>query len=153
MEKNKIIVKITEPTEWVNALVLVEKPKNRKLRVCLDPRPLNKAIQRPHYPLPTLKDVTTKLTCVRYFSVLGARSVSWPVKLSAESSMLTMFNTVFVRHVDEMYEGLDSIAAIVDDILVFGKTKQKQDQHLQARLDRTRDRGVRLNSDKFQFSV
>lgn len=52
MEDNNIIVKVTEPTEWVNALVVVEKPKSQK---CLDPRDLNKAIQWPHYPLPTLK--------------------------------------------------------------------------------------------------
>lgn len=70
MEDNNIIVKVTEPTEWVNALVVVEKPKSQKLRVCLDPRDLNKAIQRPHYPLPTLEEVTTKLTGARYFSVL-----------------------------------------------------------------------------------
>ena len=59
MENNNIICKVTEPTDWVNALVVVEKPKTGKLRVCLDPRPLNKAILRPHYPLPTLEDVTT----------------------------------------------------------------------------------------------
>ncbi|KAL1249127.1 hypothetical protein QQF64_020132 [Cirrhinus molitorella] len=53
MEDNNIIVRVTEPTEWVNALVVVEKPKSQKLRVCLNPRDLNKAIQRPHYPLPS----------------------------------------------------------------------------------------------------
>lgn len=95
MEKNKIIAKVTEPTDWVNALVVVEKPKTRKLRVCFDPRPLNKVIQRPHYPLPTLEDVTTKLAGVRYFSILDARSGYWAIKLSTESSMLTMFNTVW----------------------------------------------------------
>lgn len=74
MEKNGIICKVTEPTDWVNALVVVEKPTSGKLRVCLDPRPLNKAIQRPHYPLPTLENVTTKLAGAKYFSVLDARS-------------------------------------------------------------------------------
>ena len=54
-----MICKVTEPTEWVNTLIVVEKPQTGKLRVCLDPRDLNKAIQRPHYPLPTLEDVTT----------------------------------------------------------------------------------------------
>ena len=50
MEEMDIIQKVTELTEWVNALVVVEKPKTGRLRICLDP--LNKAIQRPHYPLP-----------------------------------------------------------------------------------------------------
>ena len=31
---------IKKPTDWVNGLVIVEKPKG-KLRICFDPRPLN----------------------------------------------------------------------------------------------------------------
>ena len=79
MERDGIICKVTEPTQWVNALVVCEKPKTHKLRVCLDPRPLNKAILRPHYPLPTLEDVTSKLTGAKFFSVLDARSGYWAI--------------------------------------------------------------------------
>lgn len=155
---NKIITKVTEPTEWVNTLVVVEKAQNSKLRVCLDPRDLNKAIQRPHYPLPTLEDVTTKLAGAQYFSVLDARSGYWAMKLSEESSFLTTFNTPFGRYrflrlpfgissaqdefqrrVDETYEGLKGVAAIVDDILVFGRTKEEHDENLRAILQRTRE--------------
>ena len=46
MESEGILAKVTEPTQ--NSLVVVE--TNNKLRVYLDPRYLNKAIQRPHYP-------------------------------------------------------------------------------------------------------
>lgn len=92
-----IIRKVTEPTEWVNALVAVEKPKTGKLRVCLDTRRLNKAIQRPHYPLPILDNITPRLALAQYFSLLNARSGYWAIKLSHESSMLTTFNTVFGR--------------------------------------------------------
>lgn len=60
MEKQQVIVKVTEPTDWVNSMV-AEKPRIGKLRVCLDPKDLNKAINRPHYPLPTLNDITAKL--------------------------------------------------------------------------------------------
>ena len=38
-----IIQPVLKLTDWVNRLVVVEKP-NRKLWVCLDPTPLNKAI-------------------------------------------------------------------------------------------------------------
>ncbi|KAL0194540.1 hypothetical protein M9458_008112, partial [Cirrhinus mrigala] len=172
MEDNNIIVKVTEPTEWVNALVVVEKPKSQKLRVCLDPRDLNKAIQRPHYPLPTLEEVTTKLTGAQYFSVLDARSGYWAIKLSTESSMLTTFNTPFGRYrflrlpfginsaqdefqrrVNETYEGLKGVAAIVDDILVYGRDKEEHDTNLRAMLQRTRERGLKLNPDKCRVGV
>ena len=52
MIRLKIIEPITEPTEWVSQLVVIEKA-NGKLRVCLDPRDLNKAIKRQHFKLPT----------------------------------------------------------------------------------------------------
>ena len=52
MEKMKVIRKVDQPTEWVNSLVVVEKPKTKKLRVCLDPRPLNVAVKREHFQIP-----------------------------------------------------------------------------------------------------
>ena len=39
----EVIEKVTEPKDWVNSLVIVEKP-NRKLILCLDPKDLNEAI-------------------------------------------------------------------------------------------------------------
>ena len=48
MEKEGIIVKLEEPTEWVNSLVIVEKP-NGDLRLCLDPRELNKVLKSFNY--------------------------------------------------------------------------------------------------------
>ena len=47
-----VAVKEDEPTGWVNLMVMVEKP-NGKLRMCLDPGPLNKAIKREHFEMPT----------------------------------------------------------------------------------------------------
>ena len=57
MEEQGIICKVSEPTKWVNSLVVVEKPHSGKLRICLDPRDLNEAIIRPHYPGKTLDEV------------------------------------------------------------------------------------------------
>ena len=55
-----IIVPVDEPTDWVNLRVVRGKP-NGSLRVCLDPRDLNKVIKREHYPVPTVESATTKL--------------------------------------------------------------------------------------------
>ena len=40
MVKQGIIVPVDEPTDWVNSLVVREKP-NGSLRICLDPKDLN----------------------------------------------------------------------------------------------------------------
>ena len=51
MEELGVFVKCEEPTEWVSALAIVEEPK--KLRLCLDPKQLNKYVMRQHTCLPT----------------------------------------------------------------------------------------------------
>ena len=43
MENLDVIEHVTEPSDWVNSLVVVEKP-NGQLRICLDPKHLNRAI-------------------------------------------------------------------------------------------------------------
>jgi len=47
LEKKGIIQKVTDPTDWISSMIIVSKPG--KLRICLDPYDLNKAIQRPKY--------------------------------------------------------------------------------------------------------
>ena len=73
MEKTGVTIKVTEPTDWVSSLVVVEKP-NGKLRICLDPRDLNAAIKRPHYRMPTLEDALSKMSGAKYVSKLDAQS-------------------------------------------------------------------------------
>ena len=52
MVKKGVIIRETEPTEWVSQMVAARK-KNGDVRICLDPRDLNKALHRPHYPMRT----------------------------------------------------------------------------------------------------
>ena len=50
-----ILQPVTEPTEWVKQMAIARK-KNGDLRLCIDPKPLNNALMREHYQLPTLDD-------------------------------------------------------------------------------------------------
>ena len=61
-----IIVSVQKPTDWVNGLVVGEKP-NGKLRVCLDTKSLNKAIKRGHLHLPTAKEIFSQMSGASYF--------------------------------------------------------------------------------------
>lgn len=67
MEKLEVIEKIDEPTQWVSSLVIVEK-RNRKPRVCMDPRDLNRAILREHFKLPTREEIMSQFANAKYFS-------------------------------------------------------------------------------------
>lgn len=66
MEEIGVIVKQHEPTEWVNSMATVQKP-NGKLRICIDPRDLNKAILREHYPLRTVEEVVSQMPNAIFF--------------------------------------------------------------------------------------
>ena len=67
-----IIATVSEPTDWVSSLLLVSKPG--KLRICMDPRDLNRAIKREHYQMPTIEEIATRLSGARVFTVVNATS-------------------------------------------------------------------------------
>lgn len=79
-----IIIKEDSPTNWVSNIVIVERPG--KLRVCLDPHHLNKAVRRCHFQLPTIEEVTCNLIGAKYFSKLDAKNGFWMLKLDEASS-------------------------------------------------------------------
>lgn len=63
MERSAIICKVSELTDWINALVIVEKPRTGKHRICLDTHDLSMDAGCP-YLLSILEDITAKLTGV-----------------------------------------------------------------------------------------
>ena len=73
MESLDVIEKVTGPISWVNSMVTITKP-NGSIHICIDPRNLNEAIQREHYPIQTIEEVTTRMPEATYFSVLDASS-------------------------------------------------------------------------------
>ena len=87
MIANGIITKIKEeePTRWVNSLVYHWK-QNGGLRLCLDPKGLNAAIQREQYVTPTLEEILPKLHQAKFFSIVDAKCGYWNVELDEESS-------------------------------------------------------------------
>ena len=97
MENLGVIKKCTEPTAWVHSLVVAKK-KNNKLRVCMDPSDLNRAVMREHFPMQTVEDVISRMPNAKVFSVLDANHGFWQVKLAKDSSKLATFNTPFGRY-------------------------------------------------------
>ncbi|RWS19863.1 uncharacterized protein B4U80_00834, partial [Leptotrombidium deliense] len=86
MEDNNIIEKVSKPTEWVNAFTTVRKPN--KLRICLDPNRLNKAIKMPKYPIPNFETILSKVNGAKYFTVLDLKKGFLQLELDEESSEL-----------------------------------------------------------------
>ena len=169
MESQGVIKKVQEPTEWVNSMVINEK-RSGKLRICIDPRDLNKVISREHYQLPTQEEITARLAGAKYFSHLHAKSSFWQMPLDKESSYLTTFNAqfgryiftvipfgvvfaqeVFHRTVTELFADIDGCETDIDDILVWGKTLEEHDHNLKMTLDHVRKVKMTLNREKCKF--
>ena len=169
MEKLGVIKRQKEPTPWVNSMVTVVKP-NGQIRICIDPRDLNNAILREHYPMKTIEEVVAEMPNAKVFSKLDATSGFWQLSLDEESSKLTTFNTPFGRYrflrapfgiksIPEMYqrrmseivEDIEGVAVIVDDILVWGSTVEEHDKRLKLALDKLRQNNVKLSESKCEF--
>lgn len=71
-----VIERVTEATEWVSPIVIVSKPGTSKLRFCIDPNALNKAIKREHYQIRTAEEIFGCLAGARYF-IQHARRDIW----------------------------------------------------------------------------
>ena len=151
---------------WLNSLVTVEKP-NGSIRICLDPKDLNGAIKRPHYPNKTLDDILPDLTDAKIFSRFDARSGYWSIDLTEKSSFLTTFQTPFGRYhflllpfglkmaqdefiskMDQCLEGLPGVKTIVDDSVVYGSDRKAHDRNVDKLMSRCRQMGIKLNADK-----
>ena len=176
LEQKNVIAKVTTPTDWVSNLVVVKRPN--KIRICLDPISLNKAVKRSHYPIPTIEDVAPRLTNAKIFSVVDAKDGYLQVELDEESSYLTTFWTnygryrwlrmpfgisnaseEFQRRLDECLEGLENIEVIADDIIIYGTgdtneaAESSHDKAMIALLQRCRERGLKLNESKLKYKL
>ena len=169
MEKAGVIVKVDEPSDWVNSLVVVEKPDGN-LRLCLDPRNLNKVVKREHYQLPTFEEISSRLAGARYFSKLDANKGYWQIPLDEASSILTVFGTPFGRYrftvlpyglhsaqevyhkrITHHFDGIEQVETDIDDFLAWGKEHSDHDVSLIKCLDKAESIGITMNIDKCQF--
>uniref|UniRef100_A0A672HNR1 Gypsy retrotransposon integrase-like protein 1 n=1 Tax=Salarias fasciatus TaxID=181472 RepID=A0A672HNR1_SALFA len=157
------------------AMVVVQK-QNGKPRVCIDPKPLNTALKRSHFPLPTIEDILPDLSKAKVFTVCDVKSRFWHVQLEEESSYLTTFATpfgryrwlrmpmgispapeIFQRKLTQALDNVPGLYIIADDILITGQGETQEeaerdhDEKLQQFLDRCRQKNIKLNAEKFRL--
>ena len=57
---------------------------------------------------------------------------------------------VFQKRLQGIFEGLEGVYNLIDDILVTGKTIAEHNERLTKMLERARENGVKLNKEKTQ---
>ena len=91
---------VNHTTNWINSLVLVrgkDKLGNIKLRICLDPTNLHKAIVHEPYHFKTPEDIAHFLVEASVITVCDCRKGYQHQQLDETSSFLTKFNTELAR--------------------------------------------------------
>ena len=138
---------------------MVLKP-DKNIRLCLDPKKLNEALIREKYELPTFEELAFQIKGSKYFSILDANKGFWQIRLDEKSSELTTFVTpngrynflrlpfgitvapeIFHKTFNDIFEGIENIKIYIDDLIVYGDTKEKHDETLKKVLDRAREQG------------
>ena len=102
-----ILEEVTEHTDWVNSYVIVEKDTGshhspnhtikKKLRICLDPRDLNEALEREPYHTHSVDEITAKLQGMTIFTIVDFKKGYWMVVLHPDSRKLTCMVLPFGR--------------------------------------------------------
>ena len=72
---------------------MVVSSRGEKIRICLDPADLNKAVKREHYPIPTVEEIVVKIPDATVLTFLETKSGYLQMRLDYESSLLKTMNT------------------------------------------------------------
>ena len=125
-------------------------------------------MKRHTLPIPTLEQLTSKLSSATRFSKLDASFGFYQTPLDEASSKMTMFLAPFVRkrflrlpmeisHAPEyfqqkmeMLDGLPGVVVYMDDTAVF-REDTSHDKHLEALTRRINESGLKLNRKKGEF--
>ena len=169
--KLDIIEAVDGPTPWVNPIVIVPKPSGR-IRLCLDMRQANQAIERGRHPIPTVEEVIQAMNGSTVFSKVDLRMGYHQIELAPESRDITTFAThaglyrykrLFfgVNSATEQYQyevqtaiaGLQGVQNISDDIIIYAQDQAEHDLRLKALMQRLRECGLTLNKEKCQFNM
>ena len=172
MENQDIIRKldVNEHSDWCSSLVYVTKDDGN-LRICLDPKKLNKSLKRVPHKIPTTEEINPIFAEATVFSKLDAKAGYWNIPLDEDSQLLTTFRTPFGRYcwkrlpfglnvsqdifqarMDILTEGLEGVANIADDLAIAGKNQKDHDKKLIKLMKRAADTNICFNSVKCDVS-
>ena len=135
-----ILEEVTEHTDWVNSYVIVEKDSGnhhapnhaikKKLRICLNPRDLNEALEREPCHTCSVDEITAKLKGMTVFTIVDFKKGYWMVLLHPDSRKLTCMALPFGRFQStRLHMGTvvahDILQSKLDAILLAWKVSQE----------------------------
>ena len=169
LKDQKVLRDCPELTDWVSNLVIQVK-KDGSLRLCIDPRFLNRYLIRNVYYTASFEDVRPTLSGAKYYSSLDIKSAYFHKKLDHESQLLTAFNTPWGKvcytvvpnglsvsneyvqpEIDRSVSGVPGTFPAADDIKTQGSTEIRHDVNLLETVQRCSKAGIKFNPKKCQI--
>lgn len=151
-----------------------KKEDNRRSRLCIDFRDLNKIVVPEAQPFPVIDDLVIKTRDSTYYTTLDINSAFWSIPLKIEDRKKTAFVTqeghyqwtclpfglktspaIFQRilgNILRKYKLTNFTVNYIDDILVFSKTFSEHIDHLTQLLEAIKKEGFRLKFTKCTFA-
>ena len=148
--------------------------KSGEIRLCVDFRNLNHALDKDNYPVPPMEKLLQMVSGFELFSLLDGFSGYNQVLVAEEDRLKTTFRTrwgtftyrrmpfglinvgaTFQRAMDIAFRGLIGRSAVVylDDITIFSRKREENTFHLRHFFERCRKYGISLNPKKCVFVV
>ncbi len=171
LEDSDIIEHISGPTPWVSPVVCVPKANSQDIRLCVDMRCVNEAIQRERHITPTITEIIADVNGSRIFSKLDLNQGYHQLELHPDSRHLTTFSThlglrqykrlnfgiscaseIFQNAISQVLEGIPGVLNVSDDIMIFSKSEEEHNNNLKSVLNRLKQNNLTLNSKKCQFA-
>ena len=175
-----ILEEVRKHTDWVNSYMIVEKYTGshhslnhtikKKLKICLDPRDLNEALEREPYHTHPVDEITAKLQVMTVFTIVDFKKGYWMVVLYPESRKLTCMvlpfgrfqwtilpmgkvvaQDIFQSKLDSIFISIKGVTEIVDDMVIAGRDEMEHDRNFAAFMEKCMNNNLTFNSEKTQF--
>lgn len=152
--------------------IVVVRKKDGSVRLCIDFRKLNSQTIKDAYALPNLEEVFSLLTGSKWFSVLDLKSGYYQVEMEEADKQKTAFvcplgfwefnrmpqgvtnaPSTFQRLMERCMGDLNRREALVfiDDLIIFSDTLEQHESRLLQVLNRLKEYGLKLSSEKCKF--
>ncbi len=160
-----------EVTPHVSCFVAVPKPNNvQEMRITLDAKMINRAIERERHNMPTLDELKAELNGAKFLSKLDFKGGYHQELIHEKSRYITVFRTPkglmrykrlvmgiscaserFQNAIEHALNGLIGAKNLIYDCFIWGSTEEEHDANLNAALARIQEKGLTLNPDTCLF--
>lgn len=168
-----IIEVVTDDMDRSFCSSLLVVPKGRDdIRLVVDLRGPNKCIHRTPFRMPTFEDILMKLHGAKWFSTIDLKSAFFHVALDESCRHLTNFFSGEAMYrccrlpfglcnAPDIFQEImqttilsdcEGVVNYLDDVLIFGATKEQHDKNLNAVMARLQDHNVNINTEKCVLS-